>query len=51
LRSENRTGALAIEAVVMCMSEGNAAQRKLLRGSQTQQTIANMGYARLKHAR
>ena len=35
-------------AVVMCLSEGNAEQRKLLRGHQVQQTTANMGYAALK---
>jgi hypothetical protein len=36
------------DAVVMCLSEGNAAQRKLLRGHQVQQATANMGYAALK---
>jgi hypothetical protein len=39
------------DAVVMCLSEGNAAQRKLLRHHQPQQTTANMGYALLKRAR
>jgi terminase large subunit-like protein len=36
------------DAVVMCLSEGNTAQRKLLRSFQAQQTTANMGYATLK---
>lgn len=39
------------DAVVMCLSEGNAAQRKLLRFHQPQQTTANMAYAQLKRAR
>jgi hypothetical protein len=39
------------DAVVMCLSEGNVAQRKLLRHHQPQQSVANMGYAALKRAR
>jgi hypothetical protein len=39
------------DAVVMCLSEGNAAQRKLLRGYRPQQSIANMAYALLKRRR
>jgi hypothetical protein len=39
------------DAVVMCLSEGNAAQRKLLRGHRVEQATANMGYALLKRGR
>jgi hypothetical protein len=39
------------DAVVMCLSEGNAAQRKLLRSHAEPQATANMGYARLKRVR
>jgi len=39
------------DAVVMCLSEGNAAQRKLLRGAQVEQSTANMGYSKLKKRR
>lgn len=36
------------DAVVMCLSEGNAAARRQLRGSAPLQTVSNMGYAHLK---
>jgi hypothetical protein len=39
------------DAVVMCLSESNVAQRKLLRGDRPLQSIANMGYALLKRRR
>ena len=39
------------DAVVMCLSEGNAAQRKLLRGFRAEQSTANMGYSKLKKRR
>ena len=39
------------DAVVMCLAEGNAAQRKLLRGSRVEQSTANMGYSKLKKRR
>jgi hypothetical protein len=39
------------DAVVMCLSEGNAAQRKLLRSHTETPATANMGYARLKRGR
>jgi hypothetical protein len=39
------------DAVVMCLSEGNTAQRKLLRGTRVEQPTANMAYANLKRRR
>jgi hypothetical protein len=39
------------DAVVMCLSEGNAAQRKLLRSYVELQATANMGHPRLKRVR
>lgn len=39
------------DAVVMCLSEGNAAQRKLLRSSGAEQATANMGHMALKKRR
>lgn len=39
------------DAVMMCLSEGNAAVRRMARGRSNQQTTANTGYAKLKRRR
>lgn len=39
------------DAVAMALSEGNAAQRKLLRGNRIEPTTANYGYSALKRRR